>query len=177
MNQPVPRRKRESRFAPLLVVWILTWAAGMLLWLLLTSTVLPSEVAGGVAAAALAASALAFVRVADRPLSSPKGRRFRLGNVLSLPAQVVIDTGIVFRELAHHVFGRRRSRSKFVKVPLRVERTRAKRETQDLLTTVRVSITPNTYVVGIDEDEQTVLLHQLVSRNPRSLRDLLSPRR
>ena len=175
MNEPVPRGKRETRLRSVLSVWILTWIASMLLWLLLTSTVLPSEVIGGLAASTIAASAIALTKLTDRQLFRPRGRWFRSAHLLWLPVQIVSDTGVVFGALARHLFGRGRLRSEFVNVPIRVDGERATRNARDLLVTVRVSMTPNTYVVGIDEDENQMLVHQMVRTRPRSLDDLLSP--
>jgi multisubunit Na+/H+ antiporter MnhE subunit len=89
--------------------------------------------------------------------------------------QIVSDTGVVFGALARQLFGRGRPRSEFVNVPIRVDRDRATRNARDLLTTVRVSMTPNTYVVGIDEEENQMLVHQIVRTHPQSVDDLLSP--
>ena len=175
MNEPVPRRKRESRLRSVLFLWIVTWTGAMLLWLLLTSTVLPSEVIGGLAASTIAASAAALTRLTDRPMFRPPGRWFRSAHLFWLPMQIVLDTGVVFRALARHLVGRGRSRSEFVNVLIRVDRDRATRNARDLLTTVRVSMTPNTYVVGIDEEENQMLVHQIVRTHTQSVDDLLSP--
>ena len=175
MKEPVPRGKRETRLQSFLFLWILTWTTTMLLWLLLTSTLLPSEVIGGLAASTIAASATALTRITDRPMFRPPSRWFRSAHFLWLPVQIVLDTGLVFGALARHLFGRGGSRSEFVNVPIRVDRERATSNARDLLTTVRVSMTPNTYVVGIDEDENQMLIHQLVRTHPQSLDELLSP--
>ena len=171
----MPRAEGKQPLSTVARIWVATWTASMLLWLLLTSTVLPSEAIGGLGASAIAATAFTLVRVAERPLFRPRRRWFRAGNLIWMPVQVVLDTGTVFHEAIRRSLGGKRSRSAFVKVPIHVDRERATRNARDLLTTVRVSVTPNTYVVGIDEEEGTMLVHQLVRTDPASVQDLLKP--
>jgi hypothetical protein len=44
-----------------------------------------------------------------------------------------------------------------------------------VLVTLAVSVTPNTYVVGFEPEVDEVLVHQLVPQSPSSVKELMGP--
>jgi len=134
------------------------------LWLLLLSTTAVPEVLAGVVAAVIAMVAgLAAVRAT--------GTRFRprgvwLWELRRLPWLVVTDSILAARALARAI-GRRGSRSRFVALgPLPIAGSDPRTAARRAIYTVACSLPPGTIVVALDEETQTVLLHQLEARPP-----------
>lgn len=151
--------------------WLGWWALAMLLWLALTSTVNASEAIGGVGASCVAAT---FAEVTRRKASIGFWPRRRwLLRAWRIPVQVLTDTVLVYRALFLHLTRRRRVRGTLRAVPLpHGAPDDARRSARGALVTVGVSMTPNTFVIGIDPEKDEMLVHQLVAR-PASVPDLL----
>jgi multisubunit Na+/H+ antiporter MnhE subunit len=140
--------------------WAGWWVASMLLWLLLTSTVNGSEAIAGVGASCVAATAGEVVR-ANRAF----GFRARLRWLRSwwrIPIQLVHDTATVIAVLMNHLTGRRRVRGMWRAVPFRHGKDDDPEDAaRRTLATIAVTISPNSYVVGVDPDRDELLVHQL----------------
>jgi len=134
----------------------------MLLWLLLTSTVNASEAIGGAGASCVAATVAEMTR-RRAPLRFAPRARWLVAS-WRIPVQIVTDTFLVYRALLWHLTGRRRVRGAQRAVPFRHgpqddPRASARRA----LAIVGVSMTPNTFVIGIDPERDELLAHQLVA--------------
>jgi multisubunit Na+/H+ antiporter MnhE subunit len=145
----------------------------MMLWLLLTSTINPSEAIVGAGAAAITATVVAIVR-SEAPLSFAPRARWLL-RAWRVPAQIAADMWTLTRALVLHVTRRRAVRGGYWAIPFRHgaeddPRQRARRA----LATVGVTMTPNTYVIGVEGEEDFLFVHQLVS-DPESVRTLVGP--
>ncbi len=130
------------------------------LWLLLLSTTAIPEVLAGVGAAALAMVAgIAAVRTT--------GSRFRpraawLWGLRRLPWLVATDSGLAARVLVRAI-ARRPSESRYIALgPLPIAGSQPRVVARRAVYTVACSLPPGTIVVGLDEETQSVLLHQLV---------------
>jgi hypothetical protein len=134
---------------------VLLWLGLVLAWLLFTTTLASSDVIAGLVAAVFGTVATVVVR-RQRPVrfSAPLAW---LRPVWRLPGRVVSDSWRVFAALILHLAGRR-AVGRFRTEPFPGGRgTRA--ASRRVLATAAWSLPPCSYVVGFDEDDDLVLLH------------------
>jgi hypothetical protein len=141
------------------------WAILAALWLALTDTHVEPELIAGAVAAAIGATIAGLVVVPGPPKTIGKAlAALRVGprRLLTPVVRLVTDTGLLAGALWRSVVLREPPRGRFRAVRYRPgeERRSAAGRT---LTEIWGSLMPNRYVVGIDEDESTVLVHELVS--------------
>ena len=80
-----------------------------------------------------------------------------------MPARIVSETVTVFVALARHASGRRRVRGSLVALPFpHGAPDDPEAAARRALATAAVSVSPNTYAVGVDSDGDELLIHQLV---------------
>jgi len=154
--------ERTNPFRAHALPWLAWWAASMLLWLVLTTTVDKAEAIVGAGVAAIAATAGEVVRTRVRFGFRPRLRWFR--HALRLPSSIAKDTWTVLVVLFDHVTGRKRVRGVWRSVPFHHGRdgdpvAGARRA----LVTAGVTTTPNSIVIGIDPDRDELFVHQLSS--------------
>jgi multisubunit Na+/H+ antiporter MnhE subunit len=154
---PASRRSTRARLRFGLAWWAVLLAA----WLLLVETVALPELLVGAAAAALAASVAETVRELGYVRFAP-----RLGWLRHAPrvgAQVLVDCGILFAALARRLVQGRDVHGVMLRIPVRYGGDGARDAARRALLNFGVSITPNSYVVDLDGETSTVLIHQLVA--------------
>ena len=139
--------------------WIAWYVPLVILWLAFVDTLDPAEVALGLVAAAVAATAAELVRSQDLV-------RFRLDprwlrDVHRLPWQVLRDCWLLAVGLWRHCTGRP-LRGAFRVVPFPSEADDARSAARRAVVTALVSVAPNTVVVGIEGGGGEMLVHQLV---------------
>jgi hypothetical protein len=144
--------------------WGVRWLLLAALWLALTDTVKAPELAAGAVAAALGASLAGLVSLPGGPREPRTLLRLaglgprRLGRPL---VRLVVDTGTVtsalWRRLARRVPVRGSFRA--ARYPVHGDRGSAAGRT---LTEAWGSLGTNRYVVGIDEENGLILVHELV---------------
>jgi multisubunit Na+/H+ antiporter MnhE subunit len=150
---------REWSVLGRLKFWTAWYLPLVVLWLAFVDTFAVAEVALGLVAAAVAATAAELVRTQGLV-------RFRLDprwlrDLTHLPWQVVRDTWLLAAALWGHVNGRP-VRGVFRVVPFPGEADDARSAARRALVTGLVSVTPNTMVVGVEGSEGVMLVHQLV---------------
>jgi multisubunit Na+/H+ antiporter MnhE subunit len=156
---PNSRENSSERGATRVGLWLSWWTVFTLFWMLLVGTLVAPEVAVGALAAAVAATVAEIVRVQD-------ARRFRprlrwLLRARRLPGLVVADSITVFAALWRHLRGVPAAGAfRAFRYPTRGESSRD--AARRALLNAAISITPNTIVVGIDEESELILVHQLV---------------
>jgi hypothetical protein len=133
----------------------------MALWMLLVFNTQPAEIALGAVAAALAATGAALVRSRGYAPFSPDVRWSRA--LLRLPRAVLVDTWLMAVLLARHFL-----RGEPVKGRFRIIHF-ACGPHDDPRDQARVAISqwlggvsPNTYVLGVDERHKVAVVHQLI---------------
>lgn len=136
------------------------WIVLFGLWFLLVDSLAHPEVAAGPFAALLAAGvALGVWRAGD------EHHRFRwrwLREMRRVPGGVLRDTAVVMTVLWRRVATGERPRSAFRIVPFPGGMgDDAESESWRAFCTFATSLTPNTFVVGIDRDRKQILVHQL----------------
>jgi multisubunit Na+/H+ antiporter MnhE subunit len=143
---------------------VVCWCAALVLWLLyVTGTSLPEVIAGVVAAT--------IATIATLSAADAAGWRFRprwrwLLDLRQLPLIVARDATLAGRVLAEAIAGRP-SRGRYIAVgPLPVQAGDARTRARRAVLTIALSLSPNTIVVAFDEEDGSVLVHQLVAREP-----------
>jgi Na+/H+ ion antiporter subunit len=149
--------------------WLGWWALAYGLWLLLVFKTEPAEFVAGALAAALAATGAELVRSRGYAPFAPDLAWSR--SLLRLPKEVVVDTWRIAMLLVRHFV-----RGEPIKGTLRIvkfspgsrddPRAQARRTVVGWL----ACVSPNTYVIGIDEQHHVAVVHQLIRAElPREL--------
>ena len=149
--------------------WLGWWAFAYGLWVLLVFKTEPAEFIAGALAAALAATGAELVRSRGYAPFAPDLAWSR--SLLRLPKEVVVDTWRIAMLLVRHFV-----RGEPIKGTLRIvkfspgsrddPRAQARRTVVGWL----ACVSPNTYVIGIDEQHHVAVVHQLIRAElPREL--------
>jgi multisubunit Na+/H+ antiporter MnhE subunit len=152
-----PSRRSLTSRAKFFVAW---WAALMGAWLLFTESLALAELLGGVVASAVAATLAEAVREQGYVRFAPRGRW--VNHIPRVGAQILVDCWILGRALVTQLRGRRQIRGVMYRVPIRYGDQGSEASARRALLNFAVSITPNSYVVDLDEETSTALVHQLV---------------
>jgi hypothetical protein len=141
--------------------WLSWWAISFVLWVLLVFKTEPAEIVAGAVAAAFAATGAEVVRSRGYAPYAPDLSWSR--GLLRLPREVVVDTWRMARLLVRHFV-----RGDPVEGCFRIihfsagsrddPRAQARRAVAEWLG----AVSPNTYVVGIDERHDVAVVHQLI---------------
>jgi multisubunit Na+/H+ antiporter MnhE subunit len=142
------------------LLWLTWWIAFFFTYMLLAGVWVAEELAAASVFAAVSATVAEVVRVQDARRFRPKLKWFL--RAYRLPGSILSDCGVVFQALWRHLVKHEEIDGAFraFRIPLAGKGGRA--SARRALLNAAISITPNTYVVGIDEDNEMVLVHQLV---------------
>jgi multisubunit Na+/H+ antiporter MnhE subunit len=132
----------------------------MALWVLLVSDPTLAQLATGVVVSVA-------VAVAAERAGSQSGLRFRLGAdwlaaAARLPFRVVVESAVVTIALWRRLTRREAITGSFRSARFPSGRDQASSTARRALGVLTGSFAPNTYVVGIDEEEQLIVIHQLI---------------
>lgn len=169
-TEPDPRgplagepRKRALRLpvARRVGSWLLWWVLMMSLWVMLDDSVNTDELLAGAGAAALAAF---FAELVSYQAAS----RFRMRiewvvPALRLPGQVARDMVTVYAALWRRLIHGEQPPSAFVELPARFGDDSPEGVTRRTLLIGGTSVAPNTFVLGIDQERDVMLVHRLVA--------------
>ena len=152
-----------SAYLPAAGRWLVRWTLLMALWLALLDTRQWPELIAGAIAAAIGATVAGLLVRPGQPKTPAKSLALlrlgprRLGRPL---ARLVADTVLIATALARSLAGQTpRGSFRVVRyVPDAPRRSAAGRA----LTEIWGSLTPNRYVVGTDDDEGILMVHELV---------------
>jgi hypothetical protein len=162
-GSPAGRRPGRAVQTPSqrIAFWLGWWAACFVLWMLLVFKTEPVESVAGAVAAAFAATGAELVRSRGYAPFAPKLEWSR--GLLRLPREVVSDAWRMTMLLVRHF-----TRGEPVKGCFRIvhfsagsrddPHAQARRAVAEWLS----SVSPNTYVLGIDERHHVAVLHQLI---------------
>jgi multisubunit Na+/H+ antiporter MnhE subunit len=156
LRSPVARGSSLSSRLRFGVAW---WAALMAAWLLFVDTFAVAEVLAGVVASALAASLAEAVRERGYVGFAPRARWVAHGP--RVVWQILVDCWILEVALVQRLRGRR-VRGVMYRVPIRYGGDDSRAAARRALLNFAVSITPNSYVLDLESDTGTALVHQLV---------------
>jgi multisubunit Na+/H+ antiporter MnhE subunit len=151
-------------------VWLCWWMFLFLVWMLLVLTEATAEVVVGIGVAAIGATAVEAVRRSRSFAVSPRGLLPR--HVGRLVTAVVSDcwllTVALWRQLRHREDNVGVFRGiTFDAGPDDDPRAAARRAAFTAL----ISLTPNTYVIGIDREHGNMLVHELVAGTRENTRE------
>jgi multisubunit Na+/H+ antiporter MnhE subunit len=166
------RRRGVQTPAQRIAFWLAWWAVCYALWILLVFKTEFAEFVAGALAAALAATGAELVRAFGYAPFAPRLAWSR--GLLRLPRDVLVETWRMTALLVRSLVGRQRIRGSFRIISFRAApdddpRAQGRRTVAAWLGTV----SPNTYVLGIDEEHHVVVVHQLIRDDrPPELRPL-----
>ena len=144
-----------------LVLYTLGWfLASFALWLWFVDSLALAEVWVGLAVAALATVLALAVWLFSPVRFRPRVRWARL--LSGVPLGVLRDSGILALALWRRLARGERPRSAFRLVPFSGVGDDPESVTWRAFAIVGTSITPNTYVIGVDRERKAALVHQLV---------------
>jgi multisubunit Na+/H+ antiporter MnhE subunit len=132
------------------------------LWLLFVDTLARPELVLGAIAAAVAATAADVVREQD--LVRFRMRTRWLPGLASLPWLVVTDSWLLAVALWRELRRPGSVNGLFRVLPFPIDQDDATGAARTAMVTGIASIAPNTYVVGVERGEGTILVHQLARR-------------
>jgi hypothetical protein len=154
------RLRRNGRF------WLGWFLALNVLWLAFISAFDVAETIFGVVASAIAATAATAVRqtglVEFRPRVAWVLAIWRVG------PRIFVETYELFMVLWRRIVGGEPIQGRFRSEPFRIGREARRAAARRAVRTIGESMAPNAYVVGVDEDRHEVLVHEIVTRPPRT---------
>lgn len=156
----------ETSFRMRVLLWFSWWVVFFVVYMLLAGVLVTAELILGAAAAALAASVAELVRVQDARQFRPRLRWVL--RAWRLPRAAVGDCRIVLGALWRRAVRGEEVSGAFRAFSFPVAGSGARAAGRRALLNAALSFSPNTYVVGIDEEREQVLVHQLVP-SPREL--------
>jgi multisubunit Na+/H+ antiporter MnhE subunit len=161
--------RRQSQQIPLagrVRAWLAWWVLLMGFWVAVDDSIAPAELGAGAGAAALGAfvAELAGHQAATRF----RPRIGWLAEAARLPGQVARDTVIVFSALARRLLRGEQPASGFRELPVRFGGENIEDVTRRVLLVGGNSLAPNTFVLGVDENRDVMVVHQLVVNQGRA---------
>jgi hypothetical protein len=149
------RRHRALRF------WLAWWALGMGLWMLLVFNTQPAEIVAGALAAALAATGAELVRSHGYAPFAPDLRWSRA--LLPLPRAVIVETWRMAVLLVRHFLRGDPVEGRFRIIHFSCGPPDDPRDQARLAFAQWLGgVSPNSYVLGIDERRHVAVVHQLI---------------
>jgi multisubunit Na+/H+ antiporter MnhE subunit len=158
MTSPLPPEK--APFARRAGAWLTWWVLLMSFWVILDDSIAADELLAGAGAAALAAFLAELVT--HQAAARVRIRAGWLVRVIELPGQVAGDTVIVFAALWRRLAHGEEPPSGFRRLPVRYGDDTAGGRTRRALLIGGRSIAPNSIAAGLDQDTDTMVIHQLV---------------
>jgi multisubunit Na+/H+ antiporter MnhE subunit len=141
-------------------VWLAWWAVLALLWLVLVDTVEYQELLAGAIAAAVAATVATAVHRRGYIRFWPRAAWLR--ETPYLVVDVVVDCGLLAAALWRHVVRHQPVTGVSFRVPFHHGGDTGRDGARRALVNFAVSLTPNSYVVDIDPESDSLLVHRLV---------------
>jgi multisubunit Na+/H+ antiporter MnhE subunit len=142
--------------------WLVWWVLMMSFWVMIDDSVSTDELLAGAGAAVLAALLAELV-------THQAAARFRmriewLVPALRLPGQVARDTVVVYGALWRRLAHGEEPHSAFEELPARFGDDSPEGVTRRTLLVGGASVAPNTIVLGIDKDNDVMVVHRLVAK-------------
>jgi multisubunit Na+/H+ antiporter MnhE subunit len=150
--------------------WVVWWALGMALWLLLEDLATTAEDIDGAVAAALGASAAVVAVSRARPRPGPYRGWSRMWRPL---ISLVTDLPQLIAVLWRAVRRGERDPGRVRAVPFSCETDPERRAAQIALVTVAGSVAPSTVVIAVRSADDTLLFHELLPGEGRRAADPL----
>ncbi len=154
------RRDEEQPAARRVGSWLVWWSLLMAFWMWVDDSLLLPEIVAGVIVSIAGAT---LAEAAQHPSATRIRIRIEwLAPALSLPRQVAQDSVVVFAALWRKLARGEDPPSGYVGRPLAYGEESAEGETRRVLQVAGSSVAPNTFALGIDPDEEVMVVHHLV---------------
>jgi multisubunit Na+/H+ antiporter MnhE subunit len=140
--------------------WLTWWVLLMSFWVILDNSIATDELLAGAGAAAIGAFLAELVTY--QAATRLRMRIEWLAPALRLPKEVARDTGIVFAALWRRLARGEEPASGFRALPVRYGDNTAAGKTRRALLVGGTSVAANSFVLGIDQDRDVMIIHQLV---------------
>jgi multisubunit Na+/H+ antiporter MnhE subunit len=154
-QQPEPTARHRA------ATWLAWWVLLMSLWVAVDDSFQFDELLAGAGAAALAA--LAAEIASHQAATRLKFRAAWLVRAVRLPGEVAHDTYTVFAALAKGLAARELPRGAFRELPASYGDDTPLGVTRRVLLTGAYSLAPNKFVLGMDEERDVMVVHELVT--------------
>jgi multisubunit Na+/H+ antiporter MnhE subunit len=145
--------------------WLAWWVLLLGLWVAVDDSIGLAELGAGAAVAAL--GALLTGAALDQAGTRIHLRIRWLTGLVRLPGQVLGDTVLVFRVLGRRLVHGEQPPSGFRELPVRYGDDSDAGVTRRVLLIGASSLAPNTFGLGLDEDRDIMVVHQLVPNQGR----------
>lgn len=145
----------------------LTWLALLGLWMVLSGALVFSELVVGMVGAAIATMAIEIVRRRGHVRFQPRARWIR--RAWRLPIRVFTEGWMVSWAVIVALVRRRRVTGRFREVPFPTGGTDPRSSARRALVTLATSLPANSYVVDLDPENDTILIHELQPRPREAL--------
>jgi multisubunit Na+/H+ antiporter MnhE subunit len=155
-----PRPPEQAPFARRAGAWLTWWVLLMSFWVILDDSIATDELLAGAGAAVLAAFLAELVTY--QAAARVRIRARWLAQIFELPGQLAGDTVIVFAALWRRLAHGEEPPSGFRVAPVPYGDDTAEGKTRRALLVGGKSIAPNSFVLGIDKDTNSMVIHQLV---------------
>jgi len=143
------------------ITWLTWWVLMMSFWVALDDSLRSDELLAGAGAAAIAAVGAELVGHQAR--TRYRIRAAWLLSAARLPGQVAKETVLVFGALGRTLATRKPPpHGAFTEIPVRYGDDTPLGVTRRVLLTGAHSLAPNSFVLGMDEDRDVMIVHQLV---------------
>jgi multisubunit Na+/H+ antiporter MnhE subunit len=150
---------RLLRSVALFAAW---WVAMFAAWIVLVDTLARPELVLGAAAAAVAAAIAFVVQRRGYMLFRPRPRWLRQAPRLAWT--VLVDSGLLGRALWLRIVRREPVEGTTIRVAFDYGGENGRDAARRALVNVSISLTPNSFVIDIDPEAHSLLVHQLVAR-------------
>jgi multisubunit Na+/H+ antiporter MnhE subunit len=154
------------------IFWLAEWMILALLWLVLVGKLEWGEIWIGLAASALAAGTAARVNGTNFARFYPEIRWIFAG--WRIPGYVVWDAVLIYAALIGLLFSRTPIASRILALPFPSGGSDERSATRRALATILTSISPNSVVIGIDQPQKLMLVHQIRATGVPKLTQILA---
>ena len=144
----------------LVAIWLAWWSGLAVVWLLLVDTFRPEELAVGAAAAAITATLATVAHLRGYIRFRP--RAAWLLETPQIVGNVLVDCVLLAGALWHKTVRRERTQGEMIRVPFHHGDDSGRDGARRALVNFAVSLTPNSYVVDIDPEGDSLLVHRMV---------------
>ena len=154
------------------IFWIVEWIILALLWLLFLGKLEWSEIWIGMGASALAAGAATSVNGKNFARFYPETRWMFAG--WRIPGYLVWDAVLIYAVLFEFLFSRKPTGSRILALPFPSGDSDERSATRRALAIILTTLPANSLVIGIDQQQNLILVHQIRATGTPKLTQILA---
>ena len=154
------------------IFWLAEWIVLTLLWLVLVGKPEWSEIWIGLAASALAAATATRVNGKNFARFAPEIRWILAG--WRIPGYLVGDAVLIYAALFERLFSRKPTASRILALEFPSGGSDERSATRRALAIILTNMSPNFLVIGIDQQQNLMLVHQIRATGVPKLTQILA---